>query len=298
MTLKQLEAFYWSASLGSFTGAANKLSISQSTLSKRILELESTLGMPLFTRTNLSISLTDSGNRILALAHQMLQMENEIRKSVSGDAWIGGYYRIGVSELTALTWFPDFAARLYRDHENLTLESYIDLASALSRKLLKGEIDFAILPFRAADSKTFNSVPLSVVNFFWSSSPALYNQKGCYLTMDEINNQTHITMTSESQLKSSYDSWLVRNKVSPRRIISCNNLSTIIALTKSNVGISLLPESLLRDQAEKGELTVHTCDAPLPQIEYSFCWKKDDIRLSIPAMAQVAAEYANYSFRR
>jgi len=296
MTLKQLEAFYWAASLGSFSAAANKLSITQSTLSKRILELETTLGMSLFTRTTQSISLTDSGNRILALAHQMLQTENEIRKSVSGEAWIGGYYRIGISELTALTWFPDYAARLYRDNENLTLESHIDLASALSKKLLRGEIDFAILPFRTTESQTFNSVPLSVVNFLWSSSPTRFpvNHK---ISLEEINHQTHITMTSESQLKNTYDLWLARNKITPRRIISCNNLSAIVALTLSDVGISLLPESLVNSLSARGELTAHICDVPLPQIEYSFCWKKDDTRLSIPAMAKIAVDYANYTFR-
>ena len=39
-TLKQIEAFYWIATLGSFVDAAERLSLAQSTISKRVLELE------------------------------------------------------------------------------------------------------------------------------------------------------------------------------------------------------------------------------------------------------------------
>lgn len=294
MTLKQLEAFYWASSLGSFSAAANKLNITQSTLSKRIQELEIILGCTLFTRTTKNIFLTDSGQRILAMSHQMLQMENEIIKSATGDIWIGGIYRVGISELTATTWFPAFAARLYQDNENVTLESHVDLATSLSRKLLKGEIDFAILPFSSYSNSEFNSVPLSVVKFMWASSPARIRENRT-LSLKEINEHPHITMTSESQLKNSYDSWAAMHKIKPKRFISCNYLNAIVALTISDVGISLLPESLLKNLSERGELTAHICDVPLPQIEYSFCWKKDDTRLSIPAMAKIAVEYANYN---
>jgi len=296
MTLKQLEAFYWAASLGSFSAAANKLNVTQSTLSKRIQELEVTLGRSLFTRTTQNISLTDSGHRILALSHQMLQMENEIVKSATGDTWIGGFYRAGISELTATTWFPAFAARLYQDNENLTLESHVDLASALSKKLLKGEIDFAILPFSSYSNHSFNSVPLSVVNFLWASSPQRIPENR-RLNLKEISIHPHITMTSESQLKSAYDTWAAMHKINPKRFISCNLLNAIVALTIADVGISLLPESLVKKLSERGELTAHLCDVPLPQIEYSFCWKKDDTRLSISAMANIAVEYANYDLK-
>lgn len=40
MTLKQIEAFYWAANLGSFSIAALRLHVTQSSLSKRIVELE------------------------------------------------------------------------------------------------------------------------------------------------------------------------------------------------------------------------------------------------------------------
>jgi DNA-binding transcriptional LysR family regulator len=54
MTLKQIEAFYWAAKLGSFAIAAQRLHVTQSSLSKRIAELEQSVGATLFDRTNRS----------------------------------------------------------------------------------------------------------------------------------------------------------------------------------------------------------------------------------------------------
>lgn len=50
MTLKQLEAFYWAATCVNFTVAAERVHLSVSSLSKRIAELEASLGVELFDR--------------------------------------------------------------------------------------------------------------------------------------------------------------------------------------------------------------------------------------------------------
>ncbi|SUP85622.1 LysR family substrate-binding transcriptional regulator [Yersinia pseudotuberculosis] len=54
MTLKQLEAFYWAARCSNFSIAAERLHISISSLSKRIVELEASLGCTLFDRSDVA----------------------------------------------------------------------------------------------------------------------------------------------------------------------------------------------------------------------------------------------------
>ena len=51
MTLRQLEAFYWIARLGSFHAAARHLHVAQPSVSARVRELERHLGVPLFERS-------------------------------------------------------------------------------------------------------------------------------------------------------------------------------------------------------------------------------------------------------
>src|SRR3546814_9710181 len=52
ITLKQLEAFNWIAKLGTFERAAAKLNTTQSAISKRIQELEASIGLPLLDRSH------------------------------------------------------------------------------------------------------------------------------------------------------------------------------------------------------------------------------------------------------
>ena len=88
MTLKQLEAFYWAAKLGTFAIAAQRLHITQSSLSKRLIELETDLGQQLFDRNGRRATLTMAGEILLEQAGSMLEFERNIRASQIGRAHV------------------------------------------------------------------------------------------------------------------------------------------------------------------------------------------------------------------
>ena len=73
MTLKQLEAFYWAATCKNFAIAANRLNISVSSLSKRIGELEASIGADLFSRSARSATLTALGEQLVPHAKDLLR---------------------------------------------------------------------------------------------------------------------------------------------------------------------------------------------------------------------------------
>src|SRR5262245_4539392 len=105
-SLKQLEAFYWTATLGGFTEAAERLNLAQSTISKRILELEAVVNEQLFDRSTYALRLTRAGEASLPIAAEMLALELRLREAVNGAATFSGPFRFGVTELVALTWLP------------------------------------------------------------------------------------------------------------------------------------------------------------------------------------------------
>ena len=70
MTLKQLEAFYWAATCANFTTAAQRVHLSISSLSKRLTELEQSLGRTLFDRSGHRATLTEAGQALLPPARQ------------------------------------------------------------------------------------------------------------------------------------------------------------------------------------------------------------------------------------
>lgn len=116
MTLKQLEAFYLAATLGSFSLAAQRAHVTQSSLSKRIAELEAYLDTELFDRSSKRAQLTEAGSRLLPTAAQMLELKEGVKATVSSPTKLVGTCRFGISELGALTWLPRLVARVREQH--------------------------------------------------------------------------------------------------------------------------------------------------------------------------------------
>lgn len=76
MTLKQLEYIVTAAKLGNITEAANKLFLSQPSLTHAILELEKEMGITIFNRKNKGITVTKEGEEFLGYARQVLEQAN------------------------------------------------------------------------------------------------------------------------------------------------------------------------------------------------------------------------------
>ena len=78
MKLQQLETFFWVVKLGSFAAAATRLHATQSTISMRIRELEKSLGVELFDRSQRSAKLTPKGSELMGYAERLLDMATEL----------------------------------------------------------------------------------------------------------------------------------------------------------------------------------------------------------------------------
>ena len=73
MTLQQLRYLIAIAEYGSINAAAQNLYASQSNLSTAIKELESELGITVFTRSNRGVTLTNDGTELLGYARQVVE---------------------------------------------------------------------------------------------------------------------------------------------------------------------------------------------------------------------------------
>jgi LysR family carnitine catabolism transcriptional activator len=73
VTFRQFEILVAAAEAGSFSGAAQRLSISQPALSEAIRRIESEIGLKLFDRTTRSLSLTPDGKHAVAIAREVVR---------------------------------------------------------------------------------------------------------------------------------------------------------------------------------------------------------------------------------
>jgi len=94
MELRNLITFIHVAELGSFTKAAAHLGYSQSTVSFQIRQLEEELGCLLFERINHTITLTERGQGLLTLAHQLRGLTDEFKEQLTAEETLTGHIHV------------------------------------------------------------------------------------------------------------------------------------------------------------------------------------------------------------
>jgi DNA-binding transcriptional LysR family regulator len=293
MTLKEIEAFYWAANLGSFSIAATRLHVTQSSLSKRIVELEESIGAQLFDRSSKRAQLTEAGHRLVPLAGKMLNLKDQFQSEVLASTSMAGVCRFGVSELVSLTWLPDFTRLVNQDHPALVLEPYVDLARNLERKVQRGELDFSVAPGPGQGAQVMGNV-IGRVEFTWVASPARISARKL-LRKTDLEQHPVITMTEGSGLTRAIEAWSSEQGITMHRTLGCNSLMAIVALVLADMGISFLPTQFMKPWVEQGALVSLKSDPPLPSLNYYFFQRADDSRTLLQAMQSYVMRVADFA---
>jgi DNA-binding transcriptional LysR family regulator len=125
--LDQLVAFVAVARERSFTNAAAKLGVSQSTLSHTIRDLEERLGVRLLTRTTRSVSPTGAGERLLHnVGPRFEEIEAELAAITELRKKPAGRIRITATEYAADAILLPKLAKLLREYPDIQIEIIID----------------------------------------------------------------------------------------------------------------------------------------------------------------------------
>jgi DNA-binding transcriptional LysR family regulator len=128
----------------SFSEAARRLGLRQSTVSQQIQRLEAQAGRRLLARDTHGVSLTGDGDAMLEFAGWILEAQDQARRHF-GVSELGGALRVGAAEDFALSRLPailrDFTAR----HPRVELELVVDRGGGLRARLEAGELDLVML---------------------------------------------------------------------------------------------------------------------------------------------------------
>jgi DNA-binding transcriptional LysR family regulator len=284
MTLKQLQAFYWAATAANFLVAAERLHVSQSSLSKRIVELETQLGKQLFDRSGHRASLTEAGAQLLPMARRLLSMADDIRLQMTDEQGLRGHCRFGVGELAALTWLPDLVAHVGKLYPELVLEPFVDLGTRLEQRVEAGELDFAIVAGYSSRS-IIASQGIGKVRFSWAAAPGVAGANA-RLSARLLEQNALITMPAEAGPTRMLETWLAHNNLESTRRLFCNNLSATVSLIVAGVGIGLCPQAWLNRMAARGTAVELRSDPELPHLEYTLQRRRDDNRPLVAKMQE------------
>lgn len=276
MTSQQIEYILTLAELKSFSKAAKKLYVTQPSLSQFISNLEKQLGLSLFDRSTTPIRLTPAGEIYIKAARQMKDLEENLTNELYDlMALKKGTLKIGTSSFRASYLLPQSITAFHTQYPAITISIVEDSMENLLKLLQQGNLDLIIgtYPF---DYKNFHVEDLATEKLYLAlppSHPLNATLKDLRLTASDIKNNTlKALMATPIDLKilqdapfictteGEYNVDLIRHicetaHFNPLTLLEVKTLETAFSLTLSGLGLSFVPDTLIRF----GNFRQHPC---------------------------------------
>jgi len=293
LNLRQLETFVAIVRCGSFNKAADLLNSTQSTVSARIQELEQALGVMLFDRATRRPLLTAKGRELIAYAERAIDLMSDIRLNVGDSKEYSGVVRIGVPEIVAVTWLPDFVATVRAHYPKLVLQLEVALNPHLISTLRNGGFDIAIIAGSEAEP-SFERRDLGVVRFAWMASGNLKLPRKVWAPKD-LAELPMIHQGSDSATRQLMRGWLGGQfDHEPHSI--CNSMGAIASLAAAGVGIGFLPLDYHVDRIASGQLQVLQTDPVAPCLPFSIAYPSRQNASIAQRLADLAVQSSSFEF--
>lgn len=135
-----LQTFLAVAQTRSFTQAAERLGLRQSTVSQHIRKLEQEAGRRLFIRDTHSVTATADGEAMAEFARGILAANERAQRYFAGSK-LRGRLRFGTSEDFVVSRLPEVLREFVRTHPLVEFELTVGLSGDLNEKLARGELD-------------------------------------------------------------------------------------------------------------------------------------------------------------
>ena len=145
MDLRQLRSFMSVAHQNGFRRGASALNIAQPAVSRHIKQLEKSLGVELFHRTNSGIRLTEAGQSLVHHANELFLKIAQIREDLSEISLrVMGTVRIGAPSSIGEILFAPLTQRVRQSAPEIHL-TFTESSCRLLGLLQSGHIDLAVL---------------------------------------------------------------------------------------------------------------------------------------------------------
>lgn len=252
MNLKFLETFLWVARMRSFSGAAERLNITQAAVSARIASLEQDLGVRLLDRGGREMKLTPEGLIALERAEAIVRLTQKFVEEVSSPASYRGTLRMGVIGTISHSWLVDLIDVARLRYPNVRFEIDNDTSVVIAERVARNELDLGLLMGPVIGENVFN-VELCRYVCLWVAAPDFPIRKG-RIGLPDLARHPIISFPSASKPHEWLTRLLAPIEVEEPLIHTSNSLAATIRMVKDGIGISTLPAVLVEEELASGAL--------------------------------------------
>ncbi|MCT1401065.1 LysR family transcriptional regulator [Paenibacillus sp. p3-SID867] len=245
MSINKFKVLLKVVELGSLTQAAEVMGFTQSGVSHMISSLEDEFGFSLLIRNRSGAKLTTNGEEILKTIREILKWNEHLEQQVASIHGIElGTIHIGTFTSVGVHWLPGIIQDFQRDYPHIEIRLVEGDYREIEDWIAEGKIDCGFLSLPTSD--TFDAIPLhqDPMLVLLPLEHPLSSEDS--ISLSQIENEPFI-MPSQG---SDYDvnRMLVKARIKPDIKYTLGDDYAIMAMVEKGLGISILPELVLRGQ--------------------------------------------------
>lgn len=285
MTLQQIEYAHALSVHGSFSKAAARCGVSQSTLSTLIKKMEEELDVILFDRESQPIRPTEIGNKIVEQCRLALYHSRQIKEIPAEEKdGLSGNVQIGIIPTVAPYMVPGLMKKAAASPFSVRITEA--RTQDLIEMLEHAQIDVAIMATPLENPRLLE-IPLYYEKFYlYTSEPESFSGRR-EISQREIPKE-HLWLLQEGHCLRNQVIRLCSLKKNRRQSYQAGSIDTLVRIVDHNGGCTILPELHLPFLSAEQKTGIFGITEPVPAREISFVIRKDFIR---EKMLNLLAEY-------
>lgn len=262
MDLKQLTYFVSIVDHRSFSKAAQKLHISQPSLSNAIKSLESDLGFQILNRNTRNIELTEAGSILYRKAVHLLFEMDRVKKEMDEVKHIGsGEIQLGMIE-SVKHWIPKVILQYNEEFPNMRIKLTEVLSGNDVKNSLRNYKTHAIITNQFIQEEDIETIPLyneKLVLVLHESHPLA---KHSSISLNDLVGEPFIISSEGFQTREDVLKAFEIAGAIPTIKYEIERFETALSLVRENIGITLIPENYLQVLSDK-TLVKKSIDSPV-----------------------------------
>lgn len=254
MDLRQLEILCAIAETGTFTGAGEKLHVSQSAISRQVLLLEDELREPLFIRQGRGAIPTRAGQTLIQLGKRLLEDLTATVGQIRDERdELHGTLRIAGGMTVCLYVFPQLLKAFRRAHPRVEIKLITGATPRLVRQLRTGLADVALLTM-PIEEPSFVVVPALKEELMLVMHPGHALAAKRRVSAKDLAMEPWVLFEPHSNTRRTIDRFFTRVGIEPRVVLDTENVEILKALVASGMGLSIIPYESVAEEVSSGRL--------------------------------------------
>ncbi|QGZ56597.1 LysR family transcriptional regulator [Paraburkholderia acidiphila] len=240
ISLRHLRAFVTIANEGSFTGAADSLCVTQSTLTKTIHELESSTGLSLFNRNTRKVFLSTHGATFLPVAQRIINDFNrsieQLRQQSIGRA---GTIAIASGMAFASTVLPCVIQTMTQRHPTINATVIDDTCHGIINRIANGHVDVGVGSY-VGNATNIVSIQKLLTARLGVVFPPGYRNIPMVVSLDKIPNFPVICDMEESSIEIALKKYSPEIWMKLDRRVTVTSLDAQLSMVRHGIGVCII----------------------------------------------------------